>query len=201
MQDELGIVMTRLFLAGTLLALAACESAPEEVPPTPAAFVTDDCAPIAAIGREQYKLSADDPQMSVTLKGEDAPWRPGCDWRQYGFNLVEVGGPEGERATAGMDRLSFTRPRYDAEGALVRTSVTTGDQTTSALCRVTRGEGGNWSLSSCGPDPRLTQPRAAAPSPADQTPDARLPVPLNSDVRPRDAVIPDPDPGAPPGGN
>jgi hypothetical protein len=201
MQDELGIVMTRLFLAGTLLALAACESAPEEVPPTPAAFVTDDCALIAAIGREQYKLSADDPQMSVTLKGEDAPWRPGCDWRQYGFNLVEVGGPEGERATAGMDRLSFTRPRYDAEGALVRTSVTTGDQTTSALCRVTRGEGGNWSLSSCGPDPRLTQPRAAAPSPADQTPDARLPVPLNSDVRPRDAVIPDPDPGAPPGEN
>jgi len=201
MQNELGIVMARLFLAGMLLALAACESAPEEVPPTPAAFVTDDCALIGAIGREQYKLSADDAQMSVTLKGEDAPWRPGCDWRQYGFNLVEVGGPEGERATAGMDRLSFTRPRYDTEGALVRTSVTQGGQTTSALCRLTRGEGGNWSVASCGPDPRLTQPRAAAPSPADQTPDARLPVPLNSDVRPRDAVIPDADPGAPPGGN
>jgi hypothetical protein len=100
-----------------------------------------------------------------------------------------------------MNRLTFHRPRYDAEGALVRTAVKTGDQTTNALCRVTRAEGGNWALASCGPDPKLTQPRAAAPSPSDQTPDSRLPVPLNSDVTPRDAVIPDADPGATPGGN
>jgi hypothetical protein len=192
--------MKRLFLAASLLALMGCESAPEAVPPKEAAFVTDDCALISTIGREQYKLSADDPQMSLTLKGEDAPWRPGCDWKTYGFNVVEISGPEGETATAGMNRLTFARPRYDEEGALVRTSVTTGDQTTNALCRVTRGDGGNWSLASCGPDPRLTQPRAAAPSPSDQTPDARLPVPLN-DVSPRDAVIPPADPGAPPGGN
>jgi hypothetical protein len=199
-QDELGIVMNRLFLAVGLLALAGCESAPEEVPPKEAAFVTDDCALIGAIGREQYKLSADDPQMTITLEGEDAPWRPGCDWKAFGFNLVEIAGPEGETATAGMNRLTFHRPRYDAEGALVRTAVKTGDQTTNALCRVTRADGGNWSLASCGPDPKLTQPRAPAPSPADQTPDARLPVPLNPDVSPRDAVIPDPDPGATPGG-
>lgn len=192
--------MTRLFLAAGLLAIAGCESAPEAVPPREAAFVTDDCALIGTVGREQYKLSADDPQMSITLKGEDAPWRPGCDWKQYGFNVVEIAGPEGETATAGMSRLTFARPRYDADGALVRTSISTGAETTNALCRVTRGDGGNWSLASCGPDPRLTQPRAAAPSPADQTPDARLPIPLN-DVSPRDAVIPPADPGAPPGGN
>ena len=200
MQDELGIVMKRLFLAAGLLALAGCESAPEAVPPKEAAFVTDDCALISAVGREQYKLSADDPQMTITLNGEDAPWRPGCDWKAAGFNVVEIAGPEGETATAGMNRLTFHRPRYDAEGALVRTAVKTGDQTTNALCRVTRAEGGNWTLGSCGPDPKLTQPRAAAPSPSDQTPDSRLPVPLNSDVTPRDAVIPDADPGATPGG-
>ena len=200
MQDELGIVMNRLFLAAGLLALAACESAPEAVPPKEAAFVTDDCALISAIGREQYKLSADDPQMSLMLNGEDAPWRPGCDWKAFGFNLVEIAGPEGEAATAGMSRLTFHRPRYDAVGALVRTAVKTGDQTTNALCRVTRAAGGAWTLASCGPDPKLTQPRAAPPSPADQTPDTRLPVPL-VDVSPRDAVIPDPDPGAPPSGN
>ena len=77
MQDELGIVMNRLFLAAGLLVLAGCESAPEAVPPKEAAFVTDDCALITAIGREQFKLSADDPQMTITLNGEDAPWRPG----------------------------------------------------------------------------------------------------------------------------
>jgi hypothetical protein len=200
-QDELGIVMKRLFLAAGLLALAGCESAPEAVPPKEAAFITDDCALITAIGREQYKLSADDPQMTITLKGEDAPWRPGCDWKAAGFNVVEIAGPEGELATAGMNRLTFHRPRYDAEGALVRTAAKTGEQTINALCRVTRAEGGNWTLASCGPDPKLTQPRAAAPSPADQTPDSRLPVPLNSDVSPRDAVIPDADPGETPGGN
>ena len=199
MQGELGIVLKRLILVAGLVALAGCESAPEAVPPKEAAFVTDDCALIGAVGREQYKLSADDPQMSLRLEGEDAPWTPGCDWKQYGFNVVEIAGPEGETATAGMNRIVVNRPRYDAEGALVRTSVTTGDQMTSALCRVTRGNGG-WSVASCGPDPKLTQPRAAPPSPSDQTPDARLPIPLN-DVSPRDAVIPPADPGAPPSGN
>jgi hypothetical protein len=200
-QDELGIVMNRLFLAAGLLVLAGCESAPEAVPPKEAAFVTDDCALITAIGREQFKLSADDPQMTITLNGEDAPWRPGCDWKAAGFNLVEIAGPEGETATAGMDRLTFHRPRYDVEGALVRTAAKTGDKTTNALCRVTRAEGGNWTLASCGPDPKLTQPRAAAPSPSDQTPDSRPPVPLNSDINPLDVVSTGRDPGAKPGGN
>lgn len=184
--------MKKLVLAAGLLAIAGCESAPEEIPPKEALFVTEDCALLTAIGRDQYKLSADDPQMSVRLNGEDAPWRPSCDWKSYGFNLVEIAGPEGEAATSGMNRITFTRPRYDMEGALVRTSITTGDATTNALCRVVRN-GAAWLVDSCGPDPRLTRPRAAAPSPADQTPDV-APVPL-TDVSPRDAVIPQSDPG------
>jgi hypothetical protein len=193
MQGELGIMMKKLVLAAGILALMGCESAPEDVPPKEALFVTEDCALLNAIGRDQYKLSADDPQMSVRLNGEDAPWRPGCDWKSLGFNLVEIAGREGETATAGMSRITFNRPRYDDEGAQVRTSITSGDATTSALCRVVHGDAG-WTLDSCGPDPKLTRPRPAAPTPADQTPDGRPPVPL-TDVSPRDAVIPDADPG------
>lgn len=162
-------------------------------------FVTDDCALLNALGRDQYKLSSDDAPMSVRLRGEDGPWAPACDWKAMGFNLTQVSGPEGEAATAGMNRLSFNRPRYDMEGAFVRTSVTSGAETKQALCRLVR-EGSGWSVASCGPDPKLTQPRAAAPSPSDQTPDGRIPTaPANPDVRPRDAIIPPADPGDRPG--
>ncbi len=200
MQDRLDIVMKRLVLSAGLLALCACESGLEDIPAKTPLFVTDDCALLTAVGRDQYKLSRDDPPMSVRLQGEDAPWTPACDWQAAGFNLVEVLGPEGEAATATFNKLTFTRPRYDTLGVLVRTSVTANGETTAALCRVVENDGA-WSLESCGPDPKLTQPRPAAPSPADQTPDGRTPVPL--DVPPdalRDTVIPDADPGQPPSG-
>lgn len=194
--------MKRLVLAAGFLALAACESGPEEkIPPREALFVTDDCALLNALGRDQYKLSSDDAPMTVKLNGEDAPWTPGCDWKGMGFNLTQVSGPEGEAATAGQNRLTFMRPRYDTLGAFVRTSITSGTEKTQALCRLAR-EGSGWAVESCGPDPKLTQPRAAAPSPADQTPESRLPVtPANPDARPRDAIIPSADPGERPSGN
>lgn len=199
MQDRLDVTMKRLVLSMGVLALCACESGPEEVAAKTPLFVTDDCALITAIGRDQYKLSRDDPQMSIRLNGEDAPWSPACDWSAAGFNLIEIRGPEGESATANLARITFNRPRYDALGALVRTSVTQNGETTTALCRVAL-EGSGWALDSCGPDPKLTRPRPAAPSPADQTPDGRLPVPLDTDVAPRDAIIPSADPGERPGG-
>ncbi|RYD95793.1 MAG: hypothetical protein EOP61_19085 [Sphingomonadales bacterium] len=190
--------MKRLFLlVGVLAAAAACESGPEEVAAKEPLFVTDDCALISAIGRERYDLSRDDPPMSVRLNGEDAPWTPGCDWQASGFNLVQVSGPEGEAATPNMSRLTFNRPRYDDKGALVRTSITAGDQTTAVLCRVVRG-GSGWSVDECGADPKLTQPRAVAPTPADQTPDSELVAP--SGDRPltaRDLTTQGSDPGAP----
>ncbi len=178
---------------------AGCESDPNEiVPPKEALFQTDDCALIAAVGRQQYDLSRDDPPMSVKLNGEDAAWNPGCDWQGVGFNLVSVSGPEGEAATQGMGRLTFNRPRYDSKGALVRTSVTQAGQTTSALCRLERGASG-WAVDSCGPDPKLTMPRPEAPNVADQTPDAKIPIPGDRVPTARDLTIPDPDPGRQPG--
>ena len=116
--------MKRLFLLVGAIVATGCESAPENVPAKEPLFVTDDCALISALGRERYDLSRDDPPMAVRLNGEDAPWTPACDWQAAGFNLVEVRGPEGEAATANMNRLSFSRPRYDINGALMRTSIT-----------------------------------------------------------------------------
>lgn len=192
--------MKRLFLAASFLALAACESDPDAVvPPKEALFVTNDCDVLSALGRDEYKLGAGSALTTVRLVGEDGPWTPNCDWKSYGFNVTQISGPEGEAATAGANRIAFHRPRYDSLGVSVRTSATTGALTTSALCRLARGASG-WSLETCGPDPKLTQPRAAAPSPADQTPDSRLPIsPANPDAKPRDAVIPQSDPGRTPG--
>ena len=199
MQDRLGIVMKRLVFSVGLIALGACESPPEAVPAKTPLFVTDDCALITAVGREQYKLSRDDAQMALRLNGEDGPWTPNCDWSAAGFNVVEVRGPEGEAATASFYKLTFFRPRYDTLGALVRTSVTAKGETTAAQCRVVHGDAG-WTLDSCGPDPKLTRPRAAPPSPADQTPEGRAPLPLDAPPDAlRDAVIPDADPGQTPG--
>ena len=125
--------MKRLFLAAGLLALAGCESAPEAVPPKEAAFVTDDCALISAVGREQYKLSADDPQMTITLNGEDAPWRPGCDWTAAGFNVAEIAGPAVQTATPALNILPFHRPLTDPQRPLVLTAEKNGDPTNHDL--------------------------------------------------------------------
>lgn len=200
MQDKLGVLMKRFLLVAGFLAAAGCESGPEDVPAKEPLFVTNDCDLIAAIGRERYDLSRDDPPMSVQLKGEDAPWQPACDWQGAGFNLVTISGPEGESATAGMNRLTFNRPKYDADGALVRTSLTANNETTAVLCRVAHSDAG-WSLESCGPDPKLTQPREAAPTPADQTPDGKLTAPLTGErpVTARDLGQSQADPGSQPG--
>jgi hypothetical protein len=178
--------------------VAGCGST-KEIPPREALFVTDDCQLIAAIGKQRYNFTRDDPPRRLRLNGEDAPWKPSCDWQAMGFNLVEVSGPEGVAATAGMAEVSFNRPRYDVEGAQVRTSLAaSGAAADRALCRLSRGQAG-WAITSCGPDPKDVLPRAAAPSPADATPDsARAPAPNRDQQIPRDATIPDPNPGSTP---
>ena len=193
--NRLLVVLCPLLSAAVV---AGCGST-KEIPPREALFVTDDCQLIAAIGKERYNFTSGDAPRRLRLNGEDAPWKPACDWRGMGFNLVEVSGPEGVAATAGMAEVSFNRPRYDSEGALVRTSMAAnGAVAERVLCRLSRAQAG-WAIASCGPDPKDVLPRAAAPSPADATPDsARLPAPTNRDQIPRDVAIPDPNPGSTP---
>lgn len=186
MQNKLGI----LGVVGLAALLAGCGSNPDPAP-VAAAFTFNDCALISAIGKERYNFTRDDPPTRVMLNGEDARWTPNCDWQAMGFNLLE---PE----AAGADRMgevTFTRPQYDDKGADMRTSLTAlGGTTESVLCRLKRS-GGAWKVETCGADPRLTQPRAAAPSPADTTPDAGAGAPPPGEAAPqRPVTIPDPEP-------
>jgi hypothetical protein len=193
--------MRSLVLCVFALALAGCESASEDIPGKTPLFVTDDCELLFAIGRDQHRLRSTDAPVSVRLNGEDAPWDPACNWAAAGFNAIEVRGPEGEAATRNLDRVSFNRPRYDSEGALVRTATIRSGEISGVLCRVSR-KGESWTLDACSPDPKLTEARPPAPNPSDQTPDlapAALPDGATPPLRGRIPL--ERDPGQPlPGG-
>jgi hypothetical protein len=64
------------------------------------------------------------------------------------------------------------------------------------LCRLARG-GNNWSIDTCGPDPKETQPRPPPPSPADVTPDSKIPAPTERPPTARELTT-QPDPGSSP---
>jgi hypothetical protein len=191
--------MKRLvLLAGAALAATGCFGGPKEIPPLEAKFVTDDCALLGAISRDHYKFTRDDPPLRAMMVGEDLIWRAGCDFQALGFNLIEVSGPEGVAATQGMGEVSFHRPKYDNAGAEVRTALTRAPETTvRVLCRLTRNDNA-WSVATCGPDPKVTQPRPPPPSPADVTPDAKAPPPADRAPTARDLTNSQPDPGGPP---
>jgi len=193
--------MKRLVLiVGAAFAAASCLSEEKEIPPKKAAFVTDDCALIAAVARDHYKFTRDEPPRRLWLHGEDLPWRPGCDWQGLGLNLVEVSGPEGVAATAGMAEVSFYRPQYDNTGVMMRTSLERASEASvRELCRLARADDA-WSVASCVPDPKVTMPRPPPPSPADATPDSnKIPPPADRPPTARDATTYTPDPGRSPG--
>jgi hypothetical protein len=192
--------MKRIILfAGLAVAAAGCFGGPKEIPPVEAKFVTNDCDLVAAVARDHYKLTITDPQMRAMMLGEDLPWRPACGFQAMGLNLTEVSGPEGLAATQGMAEVGFYRPKYDSKGAEMRSQITRSPEpTVRVLCRLVRATNA-WSVETCGPDPKTTQPRLPPPSPADATPDSTR-TPLPTDRAPaRDATIPTPDPGAPRG--
>jgi hypothetical protein len=194
-------MMRAVLFAGVAVAAAGttsgCFSAPKEIPPVEAKFVTNDCDLVGAVLRDHYKLSRSDPQMRAMMVGEDLPWRPGCNFQAMGFNLVEVSGPEGLAATQGLAEVAFHRPKYDSKGANIRTEITRAPESSERLlCRLVRDDNA-WSVESCGPDPKETQPRPPPPSPADATPEStRTPVPADRPPTARDVTIPQPDPGA-----
>ncbi len=200
MQGGVGFVMRRGGWAaglGLVLALGACQSDKEVVAPVEVATVRDDCALIAAVAKQHYKLNASGSALRVHLNGEDAAWAPGCDWKALGFNFVDQPGNAAPEGAANLAVVTFSRPRFDERGVDVRTSMQpVGGEPNYELCRL-QGGGGAWSLDACGPDPWRTEPRAAAPSPADTTP-AKVPAPLTNDRLPPVNVTNDPpDPGRP----
>lgn len=189
-----------VLLAGVALATVGCFGGPKEIPAVEAKFVTNDCDLIGAVVRDHYKIGRSSPQMRAMMIGEDLPWRPGCNFQAMGLNLVEVSGPEGVAATQGLAEVSFHRPKYDSSGAEMRTAINRAPESAErTLCRLVRSDNA-WSVSSCGPDPKETQPRPPPPRPSDATPDnAKAPLPTDRAPTARDLTIPQPDPGATPG--
>jgi hypothetical protein len=192
--------MKRAFVIVGLAAMATgCFGGEKTYPAKTPLFVTNDCGPVSAIGREYYKFTAGDAAKRIKLNGEDAPWRPTCDWKGLGFNVVEVSGPEGAAATPGMSEVSFNRPKYDEKGALVRTALKAGaDPEIRKLCRVVRN-GEAWAVESCGPDPKDVNPKQVGPRPEDATPESSRIAPPVDGAAPtaRDVTTYTPDPGAP----
>src|SRR5262245_17068315 len=106
------------------LIAAGCFGGPKkEEPPTPPAFVMDDCALISAVGHDHYKLAAGMPLMRIRLHGEGLAWKPSCNWKAMGFNVVEDTGPESRDATRDLSEIAFWRPRYDVNGVLLRATM------------------------------------------------------------------------------
>ncbi len=177
--------MKRLLVVLPLLLASACGSAPKvrtvEKPP---AFAIDDCAVLGAVERDHYQATPATP-VATRLNGEGVDWTPACDWKALGVNLVDKA----------PTQVVISRPRYDKDGVLIRTSLQKGEGHENALCRLHRVEE-QWKVLSCGADPKDTQPPPPPPSPADATPDKSLAKPLVDTPTARNPQPNQSDPGA-----
>lgn len=111
----------------------------------------DDCAVIAAIGKEHYRFNAADnvpPPLWLDADGSD--WAPRCDWARYGLDFPTKHDPN--RPPAAGERLrwvQFKQPRYDGAGAVVETAIMHGPLAGMGYeCRVRSGFAG-WTVQEC----------------------------------------------------
>lgn len=131
------------------LVLAACGTAAEPAPGGAAAD-GNDCAVIAAVAKEHYGFNAENPPPPLWLDAEGANWAPRCDWSRYGISFPRIHDPSqtGEPGRR-VQWVSFKRPRYDGQGALVETGILHGPLNgRGGTCRVRSGFAG-WTVASC----------------------------------------------------
>jgi hypothetical protein len=132
-------------------ALPGCAAAPSPEPgPGPAAD-GNDCAVIAAIAKEHYRFNTTDtlaPPLWLDAEGSD--WTPRCDWSRHGVSFPGVYDPERTREPAQrVQWVSFKRPRYDGQGAIVETGILHGPLAGMGYeCRLRSGFAG-WTVSEC----------------------------------------------------
>ncbi len=109
----------------------------------------NDCAVIAAVAKEHFRFSAENP--APPLKGLGEPgWRPQCDWTKYGLAFTDYNDvPESADPRERMKWVEFKQPRYDSQGALIETGIMHGPLAGIGYeCRVTSGIAG-WTVSEC----------------------------------------------------
>lgn len=126
--------------------LTGCATPVEPAPDgPPAAQDGNDCAVIAAVAREHFRFGPDNPPPPVRFMGGYAPR---CDWSRYGlvFTPYDRDAPE---SNGGRRWVSFERPRYDGQGALIKVGVMHGPLAgQGSECRVRSGFAG-WTVSEC----------------------------------------------------
>ncbi len=138
--------MKPLFVAAAF-AVSACAGAPS----VPAQTAGNDCAVIAAVAREHYQFNTTDRlPPPLWLDGEGSEWRPDCDWSRFGLSFPQTHDPDAERARGErVQWVSFKRPRYDDEGALIEAGILHGPLAGMGVeCRVRSGVAG-WTVSEC----------------------------------------------------
>jgi len=109
----------------------------------------NDCAVIAAVAKEHFKFSAENP--APPLKGLGEPgWRPQCDWSKYGLAFTDYNDvPQSADPRERMNWVEFKQPKYDSQGALIETGIMHGPLAGIGYeCRVRSGVAG-WTVSEC----------------------------------------------------
>jgi hypothetical protein len=109
----------------------------------------NDCAVIAAVAKEHYKFGLDNP--APPLKGLGEPgWRPQCDWSKQGLAFTDYNNvPATAEPRDRLKWVEFKQPRYDAQGAVIETSIMHGPLAgTGYECRVRSGIAG-WTVTEC----------------------------------------------------
>ena len=146
----------RLFLlcsSAAALMLGACAADPMGPggPPPPMTDNGNDCAVIAAVAREHYHFNtSDNLPPPLWLDGEGSGWAPHCDWSQYDVSFPRTYDPRAPHAPGErVQWVSFKRPRYDRQGALVETGILHGPLAGMGVeCRVISGFAG-WTATDC----------------------------------------------------
>ena len=136
-----------LVLAGCAAPAPPVSPAPDGTVGIPASELGDDCAVIAAVAKEHYRFNdTDNPPLPIRFDGDYAP---ACDWSRHGlaFEPHDPDRPGDPRER--MRWVSFARPSYDGEGAVIETGIMHGPLAGMGYeCRVHSGFAG-WTVGEC----------------------------------------------------
>lgn len=126
------------------LAIAACATPTETG--TQTSSTGDDCAVIAAVAKEHYGFG---PEKTLPLMRFEGGYRPSCDWGRQGL-ILPIYDPELPDHAPDPDRwVSFQKPTYDGQGALIETSAMWGPWAGEGVrCRLRSGFAG-WTVERC----------------------------------------------------
>lgn len=140
--------MRAFILIGALALVAeACTVAGGQTDQSrPQAANGNDCAVVAAVAKEHYKFSDQNP--APPLKGA-AMWK-GCDWAKLGVSFTpynDANPPSDPRHR--LQYVEFQKPAYDGNGATINTSIMHGPLAGMGYsCKVVSGFAA-WTVQGC----------------------------------------------------